>query len=207
MTKKHDLYRTALQDLMPVIAFGSAGTGKTYGAVEAATEWMAKGKKQQILVTRPNISFAKGNGYLPGTEREKMEPWIRPIQQNFHNHGVSRGQQDCWEKKGALTYMPLEFIQGMTFDNCFILVDEVQNMSFDQLKVFLTRTGKWSKVVLCGDIAQTSPLFKNSGLAELLGMVHYYDLPVHTIEFTLEDVVRSDQCKMWLEAFENWEEE
>lgn len=206
-TKNHELYDLALRDksLMPVIAYGSAGVGKTYGAVGAAVEWLAKGKKQKVLVTRPNVSFAKENGYLPGTEREKMEPWVRPIQQNFVAHGVNKGTQESWEKNGNLIYMPLEFIQGLTFDNTFIIVDECQNMTFQQLKVFLTRTGKYSKVVLCGDIAQISPKFQGSGLAELLQMIDYCKMNVHTLEFHKEDILRSDQCKAWIEAFEEWE--
>ena len=206
-TENHKLYDLALRDkgMMPVIAYGSAGVGKTYGAVGAAIDWLKRGKQQKILVTRPNVSFAKESGFLPGTEREKIDPWVRPIQQNFAAHGADEGKQDCWEKHGNLTYMPLEFIQGLTFDNTFIIVDECQNMSFQQLKVFLTRTGKWSKVVLCGDIAQVSPKFKDSGLAELIQMIEYCNMSVHTIEFGKEDIMRSDQCKAWIEAFEAWE--
>ena len=206
-TKNHELYDIALRDkaLMPVIAYGSAGVGKTYGAVGAAIDWLKQGKSQKIMVTRPNVSFAKESGFLPGTEREKIDPWVRPIQQNFAAHGVEEKKQETLEKYGRLTYMPLEFIQGLTFDNTFIIVDECQNMSFQQLKVFLTRTGKWSKVVLCGDVAQVSPKFANSGLAELLEMIDYCKMDVHTIEFGKDDILRSDQCKAWIEAFETWE--
>ena len=202
----HKLYDLVLHDkeMMPVIAYGSAGTGKTYGAVAAAIEWL-KTSGSKVLVTRPNVSFAQGNGFLPGTEREKMEPWVRPIQQNFILNGKSKDDLDYLEKKGRLTYMPLEFVQGLTFDNTFIIVDECQNMCTEQLKVFLTRTGKYSKVVLCGDIAQTSPRFRNSGLGELIKMVKTYNLPVHTIGFTKNDILRSEQCKMWITAFDNWE--
>jgi len=206
-TKNHELYDIALRDkaLMPVIAYGSAGVGKTYGAVGAAIDWLKQGKSQKIMVTRPNVSFAKESGFLPGTEREKIDPWVRPIQQNFAAHGVEEKKQETLEKYGRLTYMPLEFIQGLTFDNTFIIVDECQNMSFQQLKVFLTRTGKWSKVVLCGDVAQVSPKFANSGLAELIAMINYCNMSVHTIEFGKDDILRSDQCKAWIEAFETWE--
>lgn len=206
-TKNHKLYDLALRDkpLTPVIAYGSAGVGKTYGAVGAAIEWLDKHKHNKVMVTRPNVSFAKESGYLPGTEREKMEPWVRPIQQNFVANGANKGRQESWEKHGNLVYMPLEFIQGLTFDNTFIIVDECQNMTFQQLKVFLTRTGKWSKVVLCGDIAQISPKFRGSGLAELIQMIGYFNLNVHTIEFTRDDILRSEQCKAWIEAFDAWE--
>jgi phosphate starvation-inducible PhoH-like protein len=99
----------------------------------------------------------------------------------------------------------LEHIQGLTWDNALVIVDEVQNTTFEQLKVLVTRMGKYSKLVLCGDIAQTSPLFKGSGLAEFIRMVEILDLPVHTIHFTREDVLRSEQCKLMIGAFEDWE--
>lgn len=206
-TKTHKLYDLALRDkdLLPVIAFGSAGTGKTCGAVGAAVEWLEKDKRKRVLVTRPNVSFAQEGGYLPGTEREKIDPWVRPIQQNFEFHGYHKGLQEMLEKQGRLQYMSLEFIQGMTFDDTFIIVDECQNMNFQQLKVFLTRVGRYSKVVLCGDVAQVSPKFRSSGLADLVEMIETFDLSVHTIEFHKEDILRSDQCRMWIEAFERWE--
>lgn len=78
-------------------------------------------------------------------------------------------------------------------------------MTFQQLRGFLTRTGKWSKLVLCGDIAQTSPKFRNSGLAELLRMIEHFDMNVHTINFTRDDILRGEQCKQWITAFEDWE--
>lgn len=207
MTANHNLYEQMLndKDLLPVIATGPAGTGKTYGAVGKAVEWLSD-KRKKCLVTRPNVSFAKEGGYLPGTEREKMTPWVRPIEQNFKLHGVKQGDLTYLEKSERLTYMPLEFIQGLTWDDTLIIVDEVQNMTFDQLKVFLTRTGKYSKVVLCGDVAQTSPRFKGSGLAELVQMVNQLDVPCHTIEFGYEDILRSEQCKQWIISFDKWEE-
>ena len=208
MTKAHQQYEQALHDRdnLPVIAYGSAGTGKTYGAVGRAVEWLEEPRKK-CVITRPNVSFADKNGFLPGTEREKMEPWIRPIEQNFQSHGVSLGQLSSWEggRYPKLFYYPLEHIQGLTFDDSLVIVDECQNMSFEQLRVFLTRTGKYSKVVLCGDVAQTSPKFHNSGLAELIRMVETLDVPCHTIHFTLDDCMRSDQCKTWLRSFETWE--
>jgi len=205
--KSHKLYSLALRDhdLAPVIAYGTAGTGKTYGACEAAVEWLRQGKRQKILVIRPNVSFADKNGFLPGTEREKMEPWIRPVANHFVQFGLSKNEQENLEKNGRLTYLPLEHIQGLTFDNTFIILDECQNMTFEHLKGFLTRIGKWSKVVLCGDIGQVSPMFRNSGLAELIDMIDYYDLPVHTIQFDRDDVLRGDVCKRFIVAFEEWE--
>lgn len=205
--KSHDLYSLALRDrdLAPVISYGTAGTGKTYGACEAAVEWLEKDKRKRFLGIRPNVSFADKNGFLPGSEREKMEPWVRPIMQNLALNGLSYNEQECMEKNHRIQYLPLEHIQGLTFDDTFILVDEVQNMNFQHLKGLLTRIGKYSKVVLCGDVAQVSPKFNNSGLAELIEMIDYYDLPVHTIQFDRDDVLRSKTCKRFIVAFEEWE--
>lgn len=203
----HKMYELALRDrdMMPVIAYGSAGTGKTYGAIGLATEWLDD-KRKKVVCTRPNVSFAKENGFLPGTEREKLEPWIRPLEQNFGMHGFNKGHLTGLERSGRLTYIALEHIQGLTFDDTLLIVDECQNMSFDQFKVLLTRMGKYSKVVLCGDVAQTSPKFKQSGLFELTEMVNRLDLPVHLVHFTHDDILRSEQCKMWIQSFDRWED-
>lgn len=125
MTIRHTEYDLALRDhdMLPVIAYGTAGSGKTYGAIGFATEWL-KTKNRKVVVTRPNVSFAQELGFLPGTEREKMEPWIRPIEQNFAAHGIHKGALESLEKHGILTYLPLEYIQGLTFDNSLIIVDE-----------------------------------------------------------------------------------
>lgn len=205
--KAHDLYDLALHDreLRPVIAYGSAGTGKTYGAVAAAVEWLNASKKNKLIVVRPNVSFAAKNGFLPGTEREKQEPWVRPVRQLLNELGCSYNEQECLEKKGRIVYYPLEYIQGLTFDNSFIIVDECQNMSFEQIKVFVTRTGKYSKLVFCGDVAQISPLFHQSGLKTFLNMIDKFNMNVHTIHFDREDILRSDLCKEFIIAFEEWE--
>ena len=206
MTIRHTEYDLALRDhdMLPVIAYGCAGSSKTYSAVKFAIEWL-KTKNRQVIITRPNVSFAKELGFLPGNEREKMVPWIRPIEQYFVKQGVSKASLEAMERSGSLTYIPLEYVQGLTFDNTLLICDEVENMTLVQLKSLLTRQGKWSKTVLCGDIAQTSPYFRNSGLAELLQMVKATDIPVHTIEFMPEDIVRSKQCRAWIEAFDDWD--
>lgn len=206
MTIRHTEYDLALRDhdMLPVIAYGCAGSSKTYSAVKFAIEWL-KTKNRQVIITRPNVSFAKELGFLPGNEREKMVPWIRPIEQCFVKQGVSKASLEAMERSGSLTYIPLEYVQGLTFDNTLLICDEVENMTLVQLKALLTRQGKWSKTVLCGDITQTSPYFRNSGLAELLQMVRATDIPVHTIEFMPEDIVRSKQCRAWIEAFDDWD--
>ena len=122
----------------------------------------------------------------------------------------TRGRGDAYEilkQKSIVHFMTTSFIRGITLRDAVIIIDECQNMSFQQLKVFLTRTGKYSKVVLCGDVAQVSPSFRDSGLAELIQMIEYFNLDVHTIEFGADDILRSDQCKAWIEAFEGWDDD
>ena len=206
MANAHKLYHHALRDkaMMPVFAYGSAGTGKTYKAVEAAVEAMGNKEVQQIVCLRPPVPFAGIHETLPGDEREKMEPFTRPIIQNMR-HFAPKGTIESWERNERLLFYPLAYAQGMTFDNAFIIVDECQNMNYEQIKGLVTRTGKWSKLVLCGDIAQVSPKFPDSGLAEWLDMIEYLDLPIHTIEFNVEDVKRGDVCRMAVAACEEWE--
>lgn len=206
-TENHRLYGDYLhsQDHAPVIAIGSAGTGKTYGAAKAAIDWLEADPSHIFIGARPNVAFADEIGYLPGTEAEKIGPWVRPMRQNFEKHGMDSAYLSMLEQKKRVQFHPLAFIQGLTFDNAFILVDECQNMTYGQLKGVLTRTGQNSRVVLCGDIKQTSPLFEGSGLAELVELVSATGVKCNIVEFTLRDCMRSQQCKDWLRAFEKWE--
>lgn len=206
-TNTHKLWDLALRDkkMMPAIGYGCAGTGKTYGAVGAAVEWLNISNKHTVIVTRPNVAYADEVGFLPGTEREKAAPWVRPIQQNFNAHGVGSSHQEDLEKRGKIQYQTMAFVQGLTWDNAFIIVDECQNLSYEQIKMLFTRVGNWSKIVLCGDVSQVSPQFKNSGLAEWIDMIKHFDLPVHTIHFEHDDIMRSELCKRMIIACEEWE--
>lgn len=206
-TKNHSLYNHALysKDMAPVLCIGSAGTGKTFGAIKAAIQQVEEKSIRRIVVIRPQESFAAKAGYLPGTEREKLEPWIRPIHECLLKLGYSPSHIEYMEKAGILAYYDLGMIQGLTFDNAFVLVDECQNMSYEQLRGLLTREGQWSRTVLCGDVAQTSPLFKNSGLPRFLAMVAAMNAMCHTITMTRDDVVRSEKCKQWICDFEDFD--
>jgi phosphate starvation-inducible PhoH-like protein len=202
----HDLYEQALKSGMPTLGIGTAGTGKTYMAVRAAYQALKGKQVGKIVVVRPNVSFADTNGFLPGTEADKLAPWVRPVLDNLKQIGVSAGEIETLIKNGKLEISALEHIQGLTFDNSFIIVDECQNMTIKQLEVLLTRQGKYSKLVLCGDVRQISPKFRGSGLQQLIDMVDTLDIPVNIIEFTREDIKRSKECAVWVKAFEDWEE-
>lgn len=125
-TEKHRLYGEYLysQNHAPVIAIGSAGTGKTYNAVKAAIDWIGSDTSNIFIGARPNVAFADEIGYLPGTEAEKIAPWVRPMRQNFEKLGMDAAYLSMLEQKKRVQFHPLAFIQGLTFDNAFILVDE-----------------------------------------------------------------------------------
>ncbi|AJF40853.1 PhoH-like phosphate starvation-inducible [Vibrio phage phi 3] len=204
-TENHATYRVMLENQMPVVCIGSQGTGKTYGAVKEAVKRLENRKIRRIVVSRPNVPFAETLGFLPGTDQEKLEPWIRPVRDLFLQF-MSFAQYEDLVRKKVIEFLPFEHIQGLTFDHSMIILDECQNASFEQLKIFLGRQGVYSKTVLCGDIRQTSEKFKNSGLYELVRMVRTMDVRCNIIELTLDDCVRSEECKHWLECFEAWED-
>lgn len=206
LTKNHRDYQIMLDNPMPVVCIGSQGTGKTYGAVEKAVQQLKAGKIRRIIGSRPNVPFAETLGFLPGTEEEKMLPWIRPMKDILLQFLPHHELEDLMKHK-KIEFLPFEHIQGLTFDNSFIILDEAQNTSFNQLKIFLGRQGMYSKTVICGDIRQKSDLFKKSGLGELVRLVRNTDVRCNIIEFTLEDCVRSQECKDWLQAFEDWEDQ
>ncbi len=207
-TDNHKLYEVMLNDRenLPVLVTGPAGTSKTYTAAKRAVDWMGQSNKHNCVVIRPNVPYADTLGFEKGTVREKLAHWIRPIEECFITHGLHKSTQEIYEKHGRLEYIALEHAQGRTWDNAFIFIDEAENMSLGQLKGVLTRVGRHSKIVIAGDVAQTSIKFKNSGLAELRHMVVTLDLPIHTIEFTADDILRSNTVKQMILAFDKWDE-
>lgn len=204
LSQNHKLYQTMLKNDQPVICVGSQGTGKTYGAVEEAVKRLKNREIKHIVISRPNVPFADTLGLLPGTDMEKLEPWIKPVKQLLTQF-IPAFELEALEKAKVIDYLPFETIQGLTFDNSFVILDEAQNASFSQLKIFLGRQGVYSKTVLCGDVKQTSDLFSTSGLGELVSMINRVKVECNFIEFTLEDCVRSEQCYNWLKAFESWD--
>lgn len=208
LTDRHAAYAMALRSkkINKTLAIGSAGTGKTYMACEAAIEFAGvSGRK--IVLLRPPVSFTQDAAPVPGNEQEKLDPWKRPIKQNLFKLGVSYDTQKSWEEKGKLIYHALEYVQGMTFDNSFIIVDECENLSIKQIRTITTRMGKYSKMVFCGDIKQTSEYFHISGLAEYCAMLEWCNSPYWNIlNFDSNDVLRSEECKQEIIMHEAWDE-
>ena len=133
---------------------GAAGSGKTHCAVGLALEHLLDEKVKKIIITRPVVEAGEKIGYLPGKYEEKLFPYLLPIEDEI-NHFVSPAQNASLKLNNKIEIVPLGFMRGRNFHNCFIVADECQNASYDQLKMLLTRIGNNSKMVLTGDVSQS----------------------------------------------------
>lgn len=202
-TYNQKVYEEALKRDPLIFVVGCAGTGKTYMAATMAAKMYNERLIKRIVITRPNISAGKGLGFFPGTLEEKMAPWIMPIMQVLVKH-LGPQRVDAMKKDGSLVVEPFETMRGRTFDNSFVLLDEAQNTTYEELKMFLTRIGKNTKVVVNGDVQQTD-LKHNSGLHVIIHVTKSQLLKFPIIEMTEEDIVRSDICATWIKAFMKYE--
>ena len=193
-------YIKALKTSDQVIVTGPAGTGKTFIASTYAATLFAKGKIDKIILTRPNVAAGRSLGFFPGTMEEKMAPWVIPFTDVLHAC-LGEGAFNIAMQKKQIDIVPFEVMRGRTFNNAFVILDEAQNTSPAEMKMFLTRIGDESKVLLNGDIKQ-SDLRSTSGLKTIIDMIQKQKMPVDHIEFTVDDIVRSGICAMWVKAFD-----
>lgn len=149
-----------------VFAIGPAGTGKTMLAVQNGIKLFQEGKIEKIVVTRPAVSSDEDLGFLPGTLEEKMAPWTRPIFDVFSEYYQKRDITKYLEE-GVIEISPLAYMRGRTFHNAYIIADECQNTTPNQMKMLLTRIGEGSQMVVTGDLAQADRL-ANNGLIEFI---------------------------------------
>jgi phosphate starvation-inducible PhoH-like protein len=192
-------YLEALKGSDQVIVFGPAGTGKTYCvATFAANQYHLK-NINKIVITRPHVAVGKDIGYLPGTLEEKCAPWALPVVDVLERH-LTKGVVETGLKNQNIEVAPLALMRGRSFENTFVIVDEAQNITLPELKMLVTRIGEGSKLVLNGDIQQ-SDLKEADGLSKITHYAKKHMLPIPIIEFTIDDVVRSDICKQWIRVF------
>jgi phosphate starvation-inducible PhoH-like protein len=194
------LYLKHLETSNQVIVCGFSGTGKTYLAATFAANMYNNREIDKIILTRPNVSVGKDLGYFPGTLEEKFAPWAAPVLDVLNEH-LGKGVVETGIKNGNIEMAPLSTMRGRSFKNAFIILDEGQNTSVAEMKMFLTRVGKGCKVVINGDIKQ-SDIAGQSGLSKVIHLAKKYNMPVPVIEFSADDIVRSDICKQWILAFE-----
>jgi phosphate starvation-inducible PhoH-like protein len=198
-TERQADYIKAIVDSQQVVVLGPAGTGKTYIAATIAADMYADGLIDKIILTRPNVSAGKSIGFFPGSLEDKMAPWMAPVIDVLSKR-LDQGVYETAFKSGNIEIVPFETMRGRSFNDSFVILDEAQNTSPHEMKMFLTRIGENCKVIINGDIMQ-SDLHDSSGLSKAIHMTKKYMLPVPVIEFQVNDIVRSDLCKQWIIAW------
>src|SRR5882724_2251959 len=203
-TATQKAYVSAIERKDLVIAIGPAGTGKTYLAVACALAALKEDRVSKIVLTRPVVEAGEKLGFLPGDFYEKVNPYLRPLYDAFHAMlGPDRFR--LYRDEETIEIAPLAYMRGRTLENAFIILDEGQNATAEQMKMLLTRMGQGSKLVVNGDVTQIDlPSKKMSGLVPLPEIMK--DVPgAEIIQFTQEDVVRHPLVKDILKAYDGWE--
>ena len=200
-TLRQGTYMAAMKNSDLVFATGPAGTGKTYLAVAFAAAMLERGEVERVILSRPAIEAGERLGFLPGDMRDKVDPYLRPLYDAFYDvlapEKVDRGLET-----GVIEIAPLAFMRGRTLSNAVIILDEAQNCTPIQMKMFLTRIGEGSKMVVTGDPTQIDlPIGQHSGLADAIGLLS--DLSeIELVAFTREDVVRRELVAKIVAAYE-----
>jgi len=194
-------YLDLLYSSVPVvIGTGPAGTGKTLLACHAGSKALVAGQVQRIILTRPAVSVDEQHGYLPGNLNKKMEPWTRPMFDALYRHfSPKKVQEMVYDQQ--IEICPLAYMRGRTFDRAWVVADEMQNSTPSQMKMLLTRIGEGSKMVVSGDIQQHERGFEDNGLVDLLEKLPVPNDYLRHVEFTDDDVVRSQVIKEILKMY------
>ena len=197
-------YIEAMQKHPLVFGIGPAGTGKTYLAVAMAVSALKKTEISRIILTRPAVEAGEKLGFLPGDLQSKVDPYVRPLYDALYDIMGFDGFTRNFER-GTIEIAPLAYMRGRTLDNSFIILDEAQNTTQEQLKMFLTRIGQGSKAVVTGDVTQIDlPPDKSSGLKKakkILGGVP----EIAFLDLTEKDVVRCELVQKVIKAYERYE--
>ena len=183
-----------------VLAIGPAGTGKTMLAVQNGIKQFQEGLVDRIIVTRPAVSVDEDLGFLPGTLNEKMAPWTRPIFDVLGEYYQTKDIAKMLEE-GVIEISPLAYMRGRTFKNAYIIADEMQNATVNQMKMLLTRLGEGSKMVVTGDLAQADRVNDN-GLVNFCGLLTSKTLKhIDIVQFDHKDIERHNAVKEVLSLY------
>ena len=199
-------YVDAIKKNTVTIGVGPAGTGKTFLAVAMAVEALRNKKVSRIILTRPAVEAGEKLGFLPGDLQSKIDPYLRPLYDSLHDMFGAENYQRHLERN-TIEIAPLAYMRGRTLDDSFIILDEAQNTTAEQMKMFLTRLGNNSRIVVTGDPSQTDlPFGKKSGLAVATKILRGIEgIAVH--QFTERDVVRHPLVQKIITAYDKYERE
>ena len=199
-------YIKAIRDNTVVLGLGPAGTGKTFLAVAMAVEALRQKSVARIILTRPAVEAGERLGFLPGDLQSKIDPYLRPLYDAlFEMLGAENFQK--YMERGTIEIAPLAYMRGRTLDDSFIILDEAQNTTGEQMKMFLTRLGYNSKAVVTGDLSQTDlPRGVKSGLSTASQILKDID-GIGIFEFSERDVVRHHLVRKIITAYDKYERE
>jgi phosphate starvation-inducible PhoH-like protein len=194
-------YKTS--DLL--FAIGPAGTGKTYTAIALAVAAFKSKAVRKIILTRPAVEAGEKLGFLPGDMKEKLDPYLQPLYDALHDMIPPRKLTDLIEA-GTVQIVPLAYMRGRTLDNAFVILDEAQNATASQLKMFLTRMGRSAKFIVTGDLTQIDlPQKSLSGLSATIRILEHIE-GISAIRFDQRDIIRHPLVKDIVAAYEKQEE-
>jgi phosphate starvation-inducible PhoH-like protein len=187
-----------------VFALGPAGTGKTYIAVAMAVAAFMSQKVEKIILSRPAVEAGEKLGFLPGDLKEKIDPYLRPLYDALYD--MMPGERLIKHmENGEIEVAPLAFMRGRTFSNSFVILDEAQNTTATQMKMFLTRMGENSRMVITGDLSQTDlPKDVKSGLGDAVRKLEGIE-GIDVVRFTDTDVVRHPLAARIIQAYDEWD--
>lgn len=198
-------YIDAIRNFDIVFGIGPAGTGKTYLAMAMAVAALSKGTVSRIILTRPAVEAGEALGFLPGDLADKVDPYLRPLYDALHDMMKFEKASGLMEQ-GVIEVAPLAFMRGRTLNDAFIILDEAQNTTSEQMKMFLTRIGFNSKAVITGDITQIDlPPAKTSGLIECKDILQNIN-GIRFVYFSKTDVVRHKLVQEIIRAYEEQDE-
>lgn len=188
-----------LNDLL--IAVGPAGTGKTYTAIALAVRALKNKQVKRIVLTRPAVEAGERLGFLPGDMREKLDPYLQPLYDALKDM-IHFRKLEAWLEDGTIQIAPLAYMRGRTLEQSFVILDEAQNTTISQLKMFLTRMGASSKFIMTGDITQIDlPYKRKSGLLQAMRILRGIE-GISIIEFDERDIVRHKLVKDIVRAYD-----
>jgi phosphate starvation-inducible protein PhoH and related proteins len=196
-------YVEAIEQLDMVFGIGPAGTGKTYLAVAMASAALLAKKVSRIVLVRPAVEAGERLGFLPGSLQEKVDPYLRPLYDALYDL-LEPDRVDKMLEKNIIEVAPLAFMRGRTLNDAFVIMDEAQNTTSEQMKMFLTRLGNNSKAVITGDITQIDlPNPRKSGLIEAMAILKGVD-GIGFVHFESGDVVRHQLVQRIIQAYDNF---